>query len=198
MSQSAAGSSANKDMPLGRPGRPDQRASKQFLIAFTQFWPRAQSDEPPAWNSGASPWYPYLERQFAAGVSAAKKARLTAAAGARDCDRVLYLELQGFVGHYPHLRGIFDDDRVHVYFETVILPNHSFAYRRYRALTEIHRYIAKIQRLFVNYPEDHWRELLDVLMLQGNCVDQASLKTGQPINSSRSWLAMSMSWFSMT
>ncbi len=129
--------------------RADDPLYERFMRQAIPFFERTQvMTKSPSWNTPESPWYPYLGRQFEAGLTEKQRAEARREAGQMNCEAVQTWEQWGFIGLYPDLIAVFGSAKARNHFETVVVPNHSLAYRRCRALVEINRYLHRKQREF--------------------------------------------------
>ncbi len=111
--------------------------ASQFIASFERFIEGSETGANVRWNSPASPWFDYLGLQFQLGLNPAQRSEALRDGKQWRCDALLMWERLGFVALYPKLRTIFDNETVLAHFNSVVVPNHSRAYRRCQALTGI-------------------------------------------------------------
>ena len=87
------------------------------------------------WLSPASPWHIYLQRQFQDGLTLHQKNQHLVFQAKGQCDKVLKLEIGGFLTLYPELTPALSDKIVKNIFSLEIIPSHSFSVMRCRAHT---------------------------------------------------------------
>ena len=142
--------------------RADDSAAETFIRSFRDFAQRIETDTTLTWTMSASPWSPYLKTQFEAGLTESERKQARKNAGAMRCNAVVVSEMIGFVGLYPELRPILSAGDVRANFETVILPAHSFALKRCRALAEIEQ-LATIY--YLSYKGAPQQDIVDIINL---------------------------------
>ncbi|MGI9422523.1 MAG: hypothetical protein ACR2PA_04970 [Hyphomicrobiaceae bacterium] len=76
-----------------------------------------------------SPWAPYLEHQFEAGLPPELRRHQQRAASAGHCKEVLALDRAGLLARVPALAVDLSRPLIRHQFETMIVPHHSWAYR---------------------------------------------------------------------
>ncbi len=119
--------------------------SGQFLQRFDAFRSAAPA-KTVDWLAPASPWAPFLGRQFAEGLRADDQARHLTLQEGGACGALAALEREGAARLYPGLAPALDREDVSRVFESAILPRQSFGYRRCRAHARLRPLIREARR----------------------------------------------------
>jgi len=103
------------------------------------------------WLSPASPWAPYLDRQYREGLSDVQQKQYFALQEEGRCEELVALEEIGFRGLYPEISPALSDKMVNTVFTREIIPFQSFGTRRCRALSMLNPIIENEKKLDPEY-----------------------------------------------